>query len=220
MLLLSLSFSAITEWSSVLYSVIYTAVPTIVVAILDKDLSRSTLLKYPQLYGAGQREENYNLRLFIFIMMDSVWQSVAVFFIPYLAYRNSAIDSASLGDLWTLSVVILVNIHLAMDVIRWTWITHAAIWGSIVATWICVIVIDSIPSLPGFWAIYKVMGTGLFWALLLAVIVVGMIPHFAAKAISEHFMPSDIQIAREMEKSQDSHDVSHPEVQLSTITRA
>jgi phospholipid-transporting ATPase len=64
------------------------------------------------------------------------------------------------------------------------------------------------------------MGTGLFWALLLAVIVVGMIPHFAAKAISEHFMPSDIQIAREMEKSQDSHDVSHPEVQLSTITRA
>ncbi|XP_047090459.1 phospholipid-transporting ATPase 1-like isoform X1 [Lolium rigidum] len=212
--------TAITEWSSVLYSVIYTAVPTIVVAILDKDLSRSTLLKYPQLYGAGQREENYNLRLFIFIMMDSVWQSVAVFFIPYLAYRNSAIDSASLGDLWTLSVVILVNIHLAMDVIRWTWITHAAIWGSIVATWICVIVIDSIPSLPGFWAIYKVMGTGLFWALLLAVIVVGMIPHFAAKAISEHFMPSDIQIAREMEKSQDSHDVSHPEVQLSTIARA
>lgn len=136
-----------------LYSVIYTSAPTVIVAILDKDLSRRTLLKYPQLYGAGQREESYNLRLFIFIMVDSVWQSVAVFFIPYLAYKNSAIDSASLGDLWTLSVVILVNIHLAMDVIRWTWITHAAIWGSIVATWICVIIIDSIPTLPGFWYI-------------------------------------------------------------------
>jgi len=212
--------TAINEWSSVLYSVIYTSVPTIIVAILDKDLSRRTLLKHPQLYGAGQREESYNLRLFIFIMMDSVWQSLAVFFIPYLAYKNSAIDSASLGDLWTLSVVILVNIHLAMDVIRWNWITHAAIWGSIVATWICVIVIDSIPTLPGFWAIYKVMGTGLFWALLLAVIVVGMIPHFAAKAIREHFMPNDIQIAREMEKSQDSGDAYHPEVQMSSSTRA
>lgn len=212
--------TAITEWSSVLYSVIYTAVPTIVVAILDKDLSRRTLLKYPQLYGAGQREENYNLRLFIYIMMDSVWQSLAVFFIPYLAYRKSAIDSASLGDLWTLSVVILVNIHLAMDVIRWTWITHAAIWGSIVATWICVIVIDSIPILPGFWAIYKVMGTGLFWALLLAVIVVGMIPHFAAKAIREHFIPNDIQIAREMEKLKHSHELTHPEVQMSTFAQS
>jgi phospholipid-transporting ATPase len=143
--------TAITEWSSVLYSVIYTAVPTIVVAILDKDLSRRTLLKYPQLYGAGQREESYNLRLFIFVMLDSIWQSLAVFFIPYLAYRKSTIDGASLGDLWTLAVVILVNIHLAIDVIRWNWITHAAIWGSIVATLICVMVIDSIPILPGFW---------------------------------------------------------------------
>uniref|UniRef100_J3LND5 Phospholipid-transporting ATPase n=1 Tax=Oryza brachyantha TaxID=4533 RepID=J3LND5_ORYBR len=212
--------TAITEWSSVLYSVIYTAVPTIVVAILDKDLSRRTLLKYPQLYGAGQREESYNLRLFIFFMIDSIWQSLAIFFIPYLAYRKSTIDSASLGDLWTLAVVILVNIHLAMDVIRWNWITHAAIWGSIVATLICVMVIDSIPILPGFWAIYKVMGTGLFWALLLAVIVVGMIPHFVAKAIREHFLPNDIQIAREMEKYQDSHDVTHPEVQMSTMARA
>ncbi|PUZ41284.1 hypothetical protein GQ55_9G491700 [Panicum hallii var. hallii] len=212
--------TAITEWSSVLYSVIYTAVPTIVVAILDKDLSRRTLLKYAQLYGPGQREENYNLRLFIFIMMDSVWQSAACFFIPYLAYRKSVIDSSSLGDLWTLSVVILVNIHLAMDVIRWNWITHAAIWGSIVATWICVMIIDSIPILPGFWAIYKVMGTGLFWALLLAVTVVGMIPHFAAKAFTEYFTPSDIQIAREMEKSQDTHDATHPEVQMSSVSRA
>jgi phospholipid-transporting ATPase len=135
----------------VLYSVIYTAVPTIVVAILDKNLSRRTLLEYPQLYGAGQREENYNLSLFIFIMLDSVWQSLVIFFIPYLAYRKSVIDGASLGDLWTLAVVILVNIHLAMDVIRWNWITHAAIWGSIVATWICVMVIDSIPIMPGFW---------------------------------------------------------------------
>jgi phospholipid-transporting ATPase len=69
-------------------------------------------------------------------------------------------------------------------------------------------------------AIYKVMGSGLFWALLLAVIVVGMIPHFAVKAIREHFMPNDIQIAREMEKLQDSDDVSHPEVQMSTVARA
>lgn len=134
-----------------MYSVIYTAVPTIVVGILDKDLSRGTLLKYPQLYGSGQREEKYNLKLFILIMMDTVWQSLAIYFIPFLAYRHSEIDGSSLGDLWILAVVILVNIHLALDVIRWNWITHASIWGSIVATVICVIVIDSLVILPGFW---------------------------------------------------------------------
>ncbi|XP_024183976.1 phospholipid-transporting ATPase 1 isoform X2 [Rosa chinensis] len=142
--------TAITEWSSMLYSIIYTALPTIVVGVLDKDLSRMTLLSYPQLYGAGHRQECYNTKLFWVTMVDTLWQSVAVFFIPLLAYWGSTIDTSSIGDLWTLSVVILVNIHLAMDIIRWSWITHAAIWGSIIATWICVIVIDAIPSLVGY----------------------------------------------------------------------
>jgi len=37
--------SALTDWSSVFYSVIYTSVPTIVVGILDKDLSHKTLIR-------------------------------------------------------------------------------------------------------------------------------------------------------------------------------
>lgn len=143
--------TAINEWNSVLYSVIYTSVPTIVVAILDKDLSRKTLLKYPQLYGAGQRQERYNLKLFCLTMMDTLWQSMVAFFVPFFAYRHSAVDGSGIGDLWTIAAVILVNIHLAMDVIRWTWITHASIWGSIVATCICIIIIDVIPILPGYW---------------------------------------------------------------------
>lgn len=143
--------TAITEWSSVLYSVLYTSVPTIVVGILDKDLGRKTLLKYPQLYGAGHGQECYSSKLFWLTMMDTLWQSLAAFFLPLFAYWGSTLDSSSIGDLWTIAVVILVNLHLAMDVVRWTWITHAAIWGSIVASWICVTVIDAFPSLVGYW---------------------------------------------------------------------
>ncbi|GFP80645.1 phospholipid-transporting ATPase 1 [Phtheirospermum japonicum] len=142
--------TAITDWSSVLYSVIYTSLPTIVVGVLDKDLSRTTLLKYPQIYGAGQRSESYNGRLFWVMILDTLWQSVAAFFVPLLAYWESDVDGSSIGDLWTIAVVIMVNVHLAMDVIRWYWITHAAIWGSIIATFICVMVIDALPFLPGY----------------------------------------------------------------------
>lgn len=142
---------AITDWSSVLYSVIYTSVPTVIVGVFDKDLSRRTLMKHPQLYGAGQRRESYNGKLFWLTMLDTLWQSVAVVFVPLLAYWGSNIDSSSLGDLWTISAVVLVNVHLAMDITRWYWISHAAIWGSIIATFICVMVIDVLPVLPGFW---------------------------------------------------------------------
>lgn len=149
------AISPISDWSSVLYSIVYTSVPTIVVAILDKDLSSRTLLKYPPLYGSGLREECYNSKLFWITMLDTLWQSAVIFFVPLLAYWRSNVDRSGLGDLWTLGVVITVNIHLAMDVIRWTWITHAVIWGSIVATVICVFVIAAIPILPGYWYVFS-----------------------------------------------------------------
>lgn len=192
--------TAITEWSSVLYSVLYTSLPTIVVGILDKNLSRRTLLKYPQLYAAGHRQECYNSKLFWLIMMDTVWQSLVAFFIPVFAYWGSTLDASSMGDLWTIAVVILVNLHLAMDVIRWTWITHAAIWGSIIATFICVTVIDAFPSLVGYWAIFHVAKTGLFWLCLLGIVVLALLPRLVVKFLYQYYCPCDVQIAREVEK--------------------
>ncbi|XWS74661.1 hypothetical protein CRYUN_Cryun01aG0017100 [Craigia yunnanensis] len=209
--------TAITEWSSVLYSVIYTSVPTIVVGILDKDLSRRTLLKYPQLYGAGHRQECYNRRLFWITMVDTLWQSVVAFFIPLLAYWGSTIDASSIGDLWTLAVVILVNLHLAMDVIRWNWITHAAIWGSIIATCICVIIIDALPSLVGYWAIFEIAKTGLFWLCLLAIIVVALLPRFVVKVLYQLYTPCDVQIAREAEKFRTQSESGAVEIEMNPI---
>lgn len=209
--------TAITEWSSMLYSIIYTAVPTIVVGILDKDLSRRTLLTYPQLYGAGQRQECYNSKLFWLTMVDTFWQSLAVFFIPLFAYWGSTIDTSSIGDLWTLSVVILVNLHLAMDVIRWTWITHAAIWGSIIATWICVIVIDALPSLVGYWAVFEVAKTASFWLCLLAITIAAIAPRFVVKFLYQYYRPCDVQIAREAERFGNQSALSPVQIEMNAI---
>jgi phospholipid-transporting ATPase len=55
-----------------------------------------------------------------------------------------------MGSLWTIAVVIIVNIHLAMDIQRWVLITHLAVWGSIAATFLCMVLIDSIPIFPNY----------------------------------------------------------------------
>ncbi|KAG2672528.1 hypothetical protein I3843_13G038600 [Carya illinoinensis] len=209
--------TAINEWSSMLYSVVYTSVPTIVVGILDKDLSRRTLLQYPQLYGAGYRQECYNAKLFWLTMLDTLWQSAAVFFIPLFAYWHSGIDISSLGDLWILGVVILVNVNLAMDVIRWTWITHAAIWGSIIATFICVVIIDAIPLLIGYWAIFHVASSVTFWLCLLAIVIAGLIPRFAVKYLYQYYKPSDIQIVREAEKFGNLRELGAVQIEMNPI---
>ncbi|KAG9458518.1 hypothetical protein H6P81_003026 [Aristolochia fimbriata] len=213
---------AINEWSSVLYSVIYTSLPTIVVGILDKDLGRQTLLKLPQLYGGGHRQECYNQTLFWLTMLDTLWQSVVIFYVPFLGFRysgsnGSTIDGSSIGDLWTLAVVILVNLHLAMDVIRWTWIVHAVIWGSMITTFICVIIIDAVPTLHGYWAIIHSLRTGGFWLCLLAVLVIALIPRFVIKVFVQHISPGDVQISREAEKLVASRDFATVEVEMNPV---
>ncbi|KAI3813934.1 hypothetical protein L1987_18669 [Smallanthus sonchifolius] len=211
--------TAITEWSSVLYSVLYTSVPTIVIAILDKDLSRRSLLTYPQLYGDGQRQESYSSTLFWLTIADTLWQSIVVFYVPFFAYWKSDIDGSSLGDLWTLTVVFLVNIHLAMDVIRWTWISDASIWGSIIATCICVIIIDVIPMLPGYWAIFDLVSKGSFWICLLGIQIAALFPRFGIKMFIQHCKPSDIQIAREADKFGNSMELTGQEIEMNPSRR-
>ncbi|KAG0479083.1 hypothetical protein HPP92_013802 [Vanilla planifolia] len=191
--------SALTDWSSVFYSVIYTSVPTIVVGILDKDLSHKTLLLYPKLYCAGHRQESYNLQLFWITILDTLWQSLVLFYIPFLTYMESTIDIWSLGGLWTIAVVFLVNIHLAMDIQRWVLITHLAIWGSIAVTYLCMVALDSIPFFPNYWTIYHLMGSRTYWLSVLLITVLALLPRFICKVIWQMFWPSDVQIAKEAE---------------------
>ncbi|PIA38539.1 hypothetical protein AQUCO_02700029v1 [Aquilegia coerulea] len=191
--------SALTDWSSMFYSVIYTSVPTIVVGVLDKDLSHRTLMQFPKLYTAGHRYESYNMKLFWITMLDTLWQSLVLFYIPVFVYKDSAIDIWSLGSLWTISVVVLVNIHLAMDIQRWLLITHAATWGSIVITYVCMVVVDSIPIFPNYWTIYHLVKSGTYWLTILLITILALLPRFLLKVIQQNFWPSDIQIAREAE---------------------
>uniref|UniRef100_A0A0D6QTP4 Phospholipid-transporting ATPase n=1 Tax=Araucaria cunninghamii TaxID=56994 RepID=A0A0D6QTP4_ARACU len=207
--------TAVTEWSGTLYSIIYTALPTIVVGILDKDLSDRILIHYPKLYAAGQREESYNLYLFWLTMMDTLWQSLVIVYVPYFAYRHSTVDIWGIGSLWTIAVVVLVNLTLAMDILSWTWITHIALWGSIIATWICLVIVDSIPELPNYGTIYHVLTWGSYWLNLILIICLALLPRFVVKIIKQRFWPSDIQIARELEIKGSS---GHSAVELSQIS--
>lgn len=130
------------------FSLLYTSIPTIVVGILDQNVSQKTLYEFPPLYGSGQRDEGYNQRLFWITMLDALWQSVVLFYVPYFIYETSDVDLYGLGLVWTMAVVILVNVHLAMDIKQWTWMVHLAIWASILVAYLCQLVMDTISSAP------------------------------------------------------------------------
>lgn len=67
-------------------------------------------------------------------------------------------------------------------------------------------------------AIYHIMKTGLFWLCLLGIFAAGMIPRFTMKALTEYFMPNDIQISRELEKFGNFNDFTGTEISMSTFS--
>ena len=78
----------------------------------------------------------YTRRLFFLNILDALWQSVCMAFIPVLAYWLSDISLFELGTIYTTTSVLVSNLHLALDVYHWTWVHHAAIWGSVVVYFI------------------------------------------------------------------------------------
>lgn len=140
----------VNETSAILYSAVYTSLPNIFVGVYDQDLSRKSLLKYPEFYGAGPREERYSLKLFAWTMLDSIWQSLIIYYVPYFSYARSSLDDSSIGDIWMFSIVLLVNLYLAMDIIRWNLKLHAVIWGTTIITFVCILALDQVPGGTGY----------------------------------------------------------------------
>jgi phospholipid-transporting ATPase len=77
-------------------------------------------------------------------MLDMLWQSLVIFYVPFFIYNVSDIDLYSLGCLWVIAVVVVVNVNLAMDILHWNWVTHVAVWGSVIATFLGQIIMDSL----------------------------------------------------------------------------
>lgn len=67
--------SCIDDLNLILYSAIFTAVPTVLHALLDRDISDDrTLLAMPMLYSQGPKSSLYNYSTFLCTVCDTIYQ--------------------------------------------------------------------------------------------------------------------------------------------------
>eukprot|EP00850_Spirogloea_muscicola_P022750 SM000310S11941 [mRNA] locus=s310:89922:94186:+ [translate_table: standard] len=202
-LILHTAFSpttALGDWNLVFFSLIYTSVPTIAVGILEQDVSSRFLLRLPQLYRAGLRNETYNLPLFWLTMADTLWQSLVLFYVPFFTIRHSDASLWGVGQIWNLAVVVVVSLHLAMDIRLWNWIIHLVVWASLVVTVIVVIILDIIPSQPQYWSFLHMAGEPSLWLNTLLIVVMALTPRFVLQVLRSRFRPTDAQLIEEAAK--------------------
>ncbi|KAI1475197.1 phospholipid-translocating P-type ATPase [Daldinia eschscholtzii] len=190
-----------------LFNLVFTSVPPIVIGVLDQDVSDTVSLAVPQLYRRGIERLEWTQHKFWFYMLDGAYQSVICFFVPYLTFATtSAVSSNGLDimDRYRFGVyvahpsIITINLYILINTYRWDWLTLLIIILSdlVVFFWTGVYTSSTYAG-----TLYKgasqIYGEASFWAVLVATPILALAPRYAIKALRKVYWPRDVDIIRE-----------------------
>ncbi|KAJ1963195.1 phospholipid transporting ATPase, partial [Dispira parvispora] len=189
------------------YNLLFTSLPVLVLGVLDQDVAPEVSMSVPQLYRAGIKGSQYNMRRFWLHVLDGIYQSLVCVLIPFYVYgvsgtsRSGGLDDAELNEMGTVvsvGVVCVANLYVAINMMNWTWIVP-------------VVTVLSTLSFSLFLGVYcrlnvsalylidtQVYTQGNFYFVVALVIVVCMFPRLFGKFVHENFFPNDVHIVREV----------------------
>ncbi|KAI1077047.1 phospholipid-translocating P-type ATPase [Whalleya microplaca] len=193
-----------------MFHLIFTSAPPIVIGVLDQDVSDAISLAVPQLYRRGIERLEWTQHKFWMYMLDGAYQSVIGFFIPYLTVvRTSAItgngldisDRTRFGAYVAHPSVITINLYILINTYRWDWLTLLimAISDLFIFFWTGVFT-STTYSAQFYEAAPQIYGEASFWAVLIITPIISLAPRYAVKALRKVYWPRDVDIIREQMK--------------------
>ncbi|KAL8253658.1 hypothetical protein R6Q59_031879, partial [Mikania micrantha] len=195
------------DWFQSLYNVIFTALPVIIVGLLDKDVSASLSKKYPQLYKEGIENTYFNWKVVGTLACFSVYQSVIVYNFAVASSTTGLTSAGKILGLWDIStaaftcLVITVNLRLLMmcnTITRWHSIS---VGGSILAWFIFIFIYSLVFVNKGtFYTIYVLMSTAYLYLIAILVPIVALLGDFLYQGAQRWFYPYDYQIVQEIHR--------------------
>lgn len=129
---------AYEDWFITLYNLCYSALPVLLVGLLDQDVNDKLSLKFPKLYLPGQQGSLFNYKNFFISLFHGIFVSLIIFFIPYGAFvqtmgqdGEAPSDYQSFAVVTASSLVFTVNLQISLDTSYWTFVNCFAVLGSI-----------------------------------------------------------------------------------------
>ncbi|KAF9223068.1 phospholipid-translocating P-type ATPase [Gyrodon lividus] len=197
-----------------LYNLIFTSLPVIVLGAFDQDINAKAALAFPELYIRGIRGLEYTRLKFWSYMLDGLYQSAVVFFIPYLvwslglatSWNGKGIDSlADFGTTVGVAAIFAANTYVGLSTNYWTFITWIVVIGSSLVMVLWVVIYSFLPannffsSTASFVDEVEVLFSNVtFWVTVVFSVLVALAPRFIYKFVSATYMPLDKDLVREM----------------------
>jgi magnesium-transporting ATPase (P-type) len=172
------------------YNVIFTSVPPVVYAALERDVSLKSMEEQTELFDFdGNKDSLQSYWRFLASLGIGAIHALIAFFIPYgaLPPASSAngrqIGLKEFGTTVYHCVVTLVNLEIALMSSYWTWLHHLFYWLSIAVCPIATLVIDAMrlsPDMAG--TTLPLFGSAFFWFSIFATSIFGMMISLARRA--------------------------------------
>ncbi|KAF7369277.1 P-type phospholipid transporter [Mycena venus] len=190
-----------------LCNLVFTSLPVIVMGAFDQDLNARAALAFPQLYVRGIRGLEYTRTKFWLYMLDGLYQSAVVFFIPYLvwslglavSWNGKGIDSLSdFGTTVAVSAILTANAYVGLNMNYWTSLTWIVVFGSTIVMMAWIVIFSFFFSADFINEEQVLFGELTFWTTVVVTSLICLAPRFIIKYYSTVYSPLDKDIVREM----------------------
>ncbi|OQR77200.1 putative phospholipid-transporting ATPase IA-like [Tropilaelaps mercedesae] len=199
------------RWTIAMYNVVFTALPPLAIGLFDRTCSAETRMAFPELYRPDQTEVSFNKKTFWVWIIDSVYHSLVLYFMTlYLINQDVAWSHGRdggylvMGNMCYAYVVVTVSLKAGLAINAWSWPVHAAIWGSILLWFLCLVIYANVwPALPtgaDMAGMDKmVLSSGLFWFGLVLVPVTALLLDLVVEIIHRTLFKTLAMSIRESE---------------------
>lgn len=193
-----------------LYNVVLTMFPPLIIGIFDRDIGPGVLMSFPELYKVGLLQQEFTHTRFVIYSIEGVFQSIVCFIVPYYAYQYGAVDDfGRVQEMYEMGLAMAVtgiaqaNIFAAV-VSQAFCIYHVIfIWGSVVLIFVYSAMYSLLPKAlsqmnPNYGFAQSVMGPATFWAVVVLTLVTCNLPRLTARYIRRTWAPKDLDILQEI----------------------
>ncbi|CEH17441.1 phospholipid-translocating p-type atpase [Ceraceosorus bombacis] len=190
-----------------LYNLVFTSLPVIMLGALDQDVRAPALMAFPQTYRPGREGKLYTRTQFWTACIDGMYQAAACFFVAWAAWfyfpavmaDGKSLDAlTAMGTTVGTSCVIAANLYCGLALKNWSIIIWVVIALSNLAFFIW-IAIYSAPAWGNTFSptAFILFQTIQFWAIVLLSVLVCLLPRYTWNAWQSSFHPTEIDIVRQ-----------------------
>ncbi|KAF9301111.1 hypothetical protein BGZ74_007092, partial [Mortierella antarctica] len=195
---------------ALLYNVVLTMFPPLIIGIFDRDIGPGVLMTFPELYKVGLLQQEFTQARFAIYSIEGAFQSIVCFIVPYYAYKYGTVDDSGLvqemyemGLAMAVASIAQANIFAAVVSQAYCVYHVIFIWGSIALIFVYSAMYSLLPKAlsqwnPNYGFAQSVMGSATFWAVVVLTLVVCNLPRLTARYIRRMWEPKELDILQEV----------------------